>query len=61
MRVKLNELNKLIGCDKANTSRAIGDLEEKGIIFKNNIDCSEKKYLVKFPDPIREKIRIFLT
>jgi len=45
--LKLNELNKLIGCDKANTSRAISDLENKHIIIKDSRDNSDKKYNVK--------------
>jgi DNA-binding MarR family transcriptional regulator len=45
--LKLNELNDKIGCDKANTSRAIMDMENKGIIIREvNTDC-EKKFIVK--------------
>ncbi|MGN0961659.1 MAG: MarR family winged helix-turn-helix transcriptional regulator [Christensenellales bacterium] len=41
----LNQLNIMTGCDKANTSRAITDMEEKGIIIKINKE-NEKKYKV---------------
>lgn len=41
----LNQLNFLTGCDKANTSRAIADLEDKGIVMKSSMS-NEKKYKV---------------
>ena len=43
---KLNDFNTSLGCDKANTSRAIANLMEKNIICKVSEEC-EKKYLVK--------------
>lgn len=48
--MKLKELNEVIGCDKANTSRAISDLQEKGIICRNTENENEKKYLVKLTE-----------
>ena len=43
--LKLNDFNAELGCDKANTSRAISTLMEKKFIYK--VDDSEKKYIVK--------------
>ena len=48
--LKMVDLNTLIGCDKANTSRAIADLIEKGIICKDNNIDKEKKYNVILTD-----------
>jgi len=48
--LKLNELNDIIGCDKANTSRAITDLENKGIILREIGSFNEKKFNVKLTD-----------
>ena len=45
--LKLNEINDYIGCDKANTSRAIADLENKNIICRDSPNNCEKKYFVK--------------
>ena len=42
--LKLNDINHIIGCDKANTSRAIADLENKGFISKSTDNTNEKKY-----------------
>jgi len=47
--LKLIELNEKIGCDKANTSRAIMDMENKGIIVKEGNTC-EKKFIVKLTE-----------
>lgn len=41
----LNELNFLTGNDKANTSRAISDMEEKGFVIRSSYD-NTKKYKV---------------
>ena len=43
----MNNFNSIIGCDKANTSRAIADLLEKDLICKDKEFDNEKKYLVK--------------
>ena len=48
--LKLNDLNEIIGCDKANTSRAIADLEDKDIICKDIPEDKEKKYFVKLTE-----------
>lgn len=48
--LKLNDINHIIGCDKANTSRAITDLENKGFIIKVFDNCNEKKYMVKLSE-----------
>ncbi len=48
--LKLNDINHIIGCDKANTSRAISDLENKGFITKSSDTCNEKKYIVKLSE-----------
>ena len=48
--LKLNELNDIIGCDKANTSRAITDLGNKGIIFRDVGSINEKKFVVKLTE-----------
>ena len=48
--LKLNDLNEIIGCDKANTSRAIADLEEKNIVCKDIPIDKEKKFFVKLTD-----------
>lgn len=45
--LKMNDFNNIIGCDKANTSRAIADLLEKGLICKSSEFDNEKKYSVK--------------
>lgn len=52
--LKLNDINHILGCDKANTSRAITDLEVKGFINKCCDNCNEKKYVVKLTDKGRE-------
>ena len=49
----LNQLNDMTGCDKANTSRAISDMEVKGIVDRNNKDI-EKKYGVYLTDKGKE-------
>ena len=41
----LNQLNIMTGCDKANTSRAINDMADKGIVERSGQEC-EKKYRV---------------
>jgi len=46
----MNEINNFIGCDKANTSRAINDLQEKEIIFRDFGHYNEKKFLVKLTE-----------
>lgn len=46
----LNEMNDYIGCDKANTSRAVADLEDKGIIIKDVQENTEKKFIVRLSD-----------
>lgn len=48
--LKLNDLNSLIGCDKANTSRAITDLEEKGVVTRDTTFDNERKYFVKLTE-----------
>ena len=48
--LKLNDINHIIGCDKANTSRAITDLEKKGFIIKVYDNCNEKKYVVRLSE-----------
>ena len=48
--MKLNDITKFIGCDKANTSRALNDLEQKGIIEKVINNDIKKKYLVKLTE-----------
>ena len=45
----LNQLNFMTGCDKANTSRAISDMEDKGIVVRSSGD-NEKKYKVMLTD-----------
>lgn len=52
--LKLNDLNRIIGCDKANTSRAIMDLESKNLICKNIESDGEKKYSVRLTENGRE-------
>lgn len=48
--LKMNDFNSIIGCDKANTSRAIADLLDKGLICKSSEYDNEKKYSVKLTD-----------
>ena len=48
--LKLNDFNQIIGCDKANTSRAMSDLEAKGFIVRDSESIIEKKYMVKLTD-----------
>lgn len=45
----LNQLNFLTGFDKANTSRAISDLEEKEITYRI-LGAGEKKYKVSLTE-----------
>ena len=45
--LKMNDFNNLIGCDKANTSRAISDLLDKGLICKSSEFENEKKYSIR--------------
>lgn len=45
----LNQLNILTGNDKANTSRAIADMEEKGFVTRSSYD-NTKKYKVYLTD-----------
>ena len=40
--LKLNDFNQIIGCDKANTSRAMSDLESKGFIVRDSDSIIEK-------------------
>lgn len=44
--ITLNAFNSKLGCNKANTSRAIANLMEKNIIYKVSEEC-EKKYMVR--------------
>jgi DNA-binding MarR family transcriptional regulator len=44
--IKLKELSEIVGCDKANTSRALADLQDKGIVCKDTDSDIEKKYMV---------------
>ena len=43
----MNNFNSIIGCDKANTSRAIADLLDKGLICKSSEFENEKKYSIR--------------
>ena len=52
--LKLNDFNQIIGCDKANTSRAMSDLESKGFIVRDSDSIIEKKYMVKLTDVGKE-------
>lgn len=45
----LNELNLLTGNDKANTSRAISDMVEKGFVSRSSYD-NTKKYKVRLTE-----------
>ena len=47
--VKLTKLSELVGCDKANTSRVINDLENKNIVIREN-ENQIKKYVIKLTD-----------
>lgn len=47
--IKLTELNDLVGCDKANTSRVVNDLENKNIVMRENTK-QIKKYIIKLTD-----------
>ena len=55
----LNEINDFIGCDKANTSRAVADLQDKGIIVKDISANTEKKFIVRLSEKGREIARKF--
>lgn len=48
--LKLNDFTSIIGCDKANTSRAVADLEEKKLADRDYSTTTEKKYLVKLTE-----------
>jgi len=48
--LRMNDFNDIIGCDKANTSRAIADLLGKGLIYKDTANESEKKFKVKLTE-----------
>lgn len=48
--LKLNDFNNIIGCDKANTSRAMSDLEEKNLAYRDFPVTAEKKFLVKLTE-----------
>lgn len=48
--LRLNDFNRIIGCDKANTSRALSDLESKQLIIRDSESGQEKKYFVKLTD-----------
>lgn len=52
--IKLKELSEIVGCDKANTSRAIADLQDKGIVCKDTDNDIEKKYMVMLTSDGRE-------
>ena len=52
--IKLKELSEIVGCDKANTSRAIADLQDKGIVCKDTDNDIEKKYMVMLTSEGRE-------
>ena len=52
--IKLKELSEIVGCDKANTSRAIADLQDKGIVCKDKDNDIEKKYMVMLTSEGRE-------
>ncbi len=52
--LKLNDFNTIIGCDKANTSRAMADLEEKRLVLKDFPTTAEKKFLVRLTEKGRE-------
>lgn len=47
--IKLTELSQLVGCDKANTSRVVNDLENKNIVVRENSN-QIKKYVIKLTD-----------
>ena len=57
--IKLKDLNELIGCDKSNTSRALADLQDKGIVCKDTDSDIEKKYMVMLTDDGREIAKAF--
>ena len=48
--IKVKQICDELGCDKANTSRALADLESKGIISKSSQNDNEKKYDIKLTD-----------
>ena len=56
---KLNDFNNILGCDKANTSRAIATLIEKRFIYK--CKCTEKNFVVKLTQEGLELCKSFVT
>ncbi len=48
--MKLKDLSEIVGCDKANTSRALADMQERGIVCKDTDSNLEKKYMVMLTD-----------
>lgn len=48
--LKLNDFNTIIGCDKANTSRAVADLEKMELVGRDYSTTTEKKFLVKLTE-----------
>ncbi len=56
----LGDCNRLIGCDKANTSRAVADLESKSMINRLYANEGEKKYLIALTEKGREISQKFI-
>lgn len=54
----LNQLNIMTGCDKANTSRAISDMEEKDMVVRSSL--GEKKYKVILTDKGLDVGKVFM-
>ncbi|MBE5736420.1 MAG: MarR family transcriptional regulator [Clostridiales bacterium] len=48
--IKLKQITDELGCDKANTSRAVTELIERGIISKTSNNDKERKYDIKLTE-----------
>lgn len=57
--ITLSDINNKLGCDKANTSRALTNLMEKNFISKSSNAC-EKKYMVKLTKEGEQLAKTFI-